>query len=119
MKIGIDYWNTLTAYPEYFDQLCHGYRLLGFEVHIISAIGKSRQGTIQAEIDDGYKICYTAVHEVVFDTHNTTPGLKLAKCQELGITVFYDDRQDVVDLLNANGILAFKVPPRINIAPQD
>jgi hypothetical protein len=52
------------------------------------------------------------VHEVVFRHPRESPVLKLAKCQELGIEVFYDDREDVCRLLNRNGILAFRVPRR-------
>jgi hypothetical protein len=39
-----------------------------------------------------------------------SPHLKLAKCQELGIEVFYDDRDDVCRMLNKHGILAMRVP---------
>jgi hypothetical protein len=38
--------------------------------------------------------------------------LKLAKCRELGIEVFYDDREDVCRLLSRHGILALRVPRR-------
>jgi hypothetical protein len=47
---------------------------------------------------------------VVFRHPKESPQLKLAKCVELGIQVFYDDREDVCRLLNQHGILALRVP---------
>lgn len=90
------------------------------EIHVISAIGKGRIGTIRNDVfksisSIGYMnphkiIPAENIHEVVFDSAKQSPELKLAKCKELGLEMFFDDRQDVVDLLNANGILAFLVP---------
>ena len=91
------------------------------EVFVISAIGKGRIGTVGKDVEntpgwggfnpDWYK---THVVEVVFKNSSESPERKLAKCKALGIQIFFDDRQDVCDLLNANGILAFKVPRKDN-----
>jgi acid phosphatase class B len=82
----------------------------GDEVHVISAIGRSRIGTVEQEVraitPQG------TVHEVVFRDPRESPFLKLAKCQELGIEVFYDDRDDVCRVLNKHGILALRVTRR-------
>jgi hypothetical protein len=78
------------------------------EVHIISAIGKGRSGTIASEVA-GLGIPNSGVHEVIFRQPGESPRLKLAKCVELGIQVFYDDREDVCRLLNQHGILALHV----------
>jgi acid phosphatase class B len=117
MKIGFDYWNVCSAHPEHFAQLAgmylRNYRVVfgknHDEVHIVSAIGKSRLGTVKAEVDR-LMIPYTAVHEVVFSHPRESPELKTAFCLDNGITVFYDDRQDVVDAMTEAGILAFRVP---------
>lgn len=94
------------------------------EVHVISAIGKGRIGQIKS---DTYKSLHKGgwgtpswcvkpenIHEVVFESPKESPELKLAKCKELGIQIFFDDREDVCNLLNANGILAFIVPRKNN-----
>lgn len=117
MKIGFDYWQCVSHYPRHFREMLGAFESYIDDVHIISAIGKARIGTI---IDDvkktegwgGFNERYyqERVHEVVFKKSSESPQLKLAKCKELGIEIFFDDRQDVCDLLNANGILAFKVP---------
>lgn len=120
MKIGIDYWQVLSHYPEYFtrlitDTMSHGDN----EMHIISAIGKNRIGTIEPEVRDilgmnGAGAYYPEVHEVIFAKPAESPELKLAKCLELGITVFYDDRDDVCRLLTKHGILAMRVGRKDN-----
>jgi hypothetical protein len=121
MIIGFDYWNVISHYPETFAKLILRIDSMpDTEIHVISAIGKTRIGTIKGDVfkafsKAGYlnphKVVHPDnVHEVVFDSPKESPALKLAKCEELGITMFFDDRQDVVDLLNANNILAFLVP---------
>jgi acid phosphatase class B len=108
MRVGLDYWHVVSHYPEYFRELVAGLVHQGHEVHVVSAVGSKRAGTVEAEVTarvDGV----TAVHEVVFDHPRESPELKLAKIQELGITVFYDDRDDVCRLLTDHGILAMRV----------
>lgn len=120
MKIGIDYWQVLSHYPEYFVSLIVQAMSRGSnEVHIVSAIGKGRIGTIQAEVDavmeaQGWPAHKPYVHEVVFNDPKESPQLKLEKCQELGLTVFYDDRDDVCRLLTKHGILAMRVGRKDN-----
>jgi len=108
MKIGLDYWQVCSHYPDYFRELAHAHLMLNGEVHIISAIGKNRLGTIRQEVA-ALRIPHSDVHEVVFQHPRQSPELKLAKCQELGIQVFYDDRDDVCRLLNTHGVLALRV----------
>lgn len=133
MKIGFDYWNVISHYPEQIGLLAcslHQFATLPgdepIELHVISAIGKGRIGTIEGEVfeallDGGYEsdVIFTGIHEVVTGNGKKSPELKLEKCQELGITMFFDDRQDVCDLLNANGILAFKVPRKIKSTDEE
>lgn len=120
MIIGIDYWQVLSHYPEYFTNLIVQHMSRGInEVHIVSAVGKDRAGTVEAEvrrimIGAGVGAYRPFVHEVVFDSPKQSPELKLAKCLELGITAFYDDRDDVCRLLNKNGILALRVTRKDN-----
>jgi hypothetical protein len=111
MKIGLDYWQVCSHYPDYFRELARAHLAMNGEVHIVSAIGQGRSGTIAAEVAE-LGIPSSGVHEVVFRHPKESPQLKLAKCVELGIQVFYDDREDVCRLLNQHGILALHVPRR-------
>jgi acid phosphatase class B len=110
MIVGFDYWQVLSHYPDQIAHLMEVHARAGDTVHVISAIGRGRIGTIEASVREHTEVA--RVHEVVFTSPAESPVLKLAKCQELGIEVFYDDRADVCSLLNRNGILALRVPRR-------
>ena len=110
MIVGFDYWQVLSHYPERMAHLIDVHARAGDEVHVISAIGRSRMGTVEREVRAITP--HGTVHEVVFRDPRESPFLKLAKCQELGIDVFYDDRDDVCRVLNRHGILALRVTRR-------
>jgi acid phosphatase class B len=125
MIIGFDYWQVLSHYPELLTKLILRIDSMpDTEIHVISAIGKTRIGTIKGEVfktinKAGYMNPHKVVHpdnihEVVFDSPKESPELKLAKCKELGIEMFFDDRDDVCRLLNANGIMAMRVTRKDN-----
>ncbi len=110
MKIGFDYWQVLSHYPDQFKALIGALAAAGHDVCVLSAVGAGRVDTVEREVRElGLDL---PVHEVVFKHARESPELKLAKCQELGIEVFYDDRDDVCRLLTANGILALRVTRR-------
>ena len=110
MIVGFDYWQVLSHYPERISHLIDVHEQAGDEVHVISAIGRNRIGTVEREVRAITP--HAEVHEVVFRDPRESPFLKLAKCQELGIDVFYDDRDDVCRVLNKHGILALRVTRR-------
>jgi hypothetical protein len=114
MKIGFDYWNVISHYPHQMALLSNAASRKE-DIHVISAIGKNRVDTIVGDVKKLWpSIDEKNIHGVVFKSSKESPELKLAKCKELGIQIFLDDRQDVCDLLNANGILALKVPRKEN-----
>jgi hypothetical protein len=126
MIVGFDYWNVISHNPEKIDFLMRAIELMMmssydtvYHVHVVSTIGKTRIGTVEARVNEVLAPYlhedYYQVHEVVFKHAKESPELKLAKCKELGIEMFFDDRKDVVDLLNDNGILAFLVPRSTNL----
>ena len=119
MIIGIDYWQVLSHHQEYFCELIRNHMNAGHAVHIVSAVGKNRIKTVDNEVrkimqNNGVGAYYPQVTEVIFDKPVESPELKLAACQALGITVFYDDRDDVCRLLNKHGIVAMRVTRKDN-----
>jgi hypothetical protein len=109
MKYGFDYWNVCSHHPDVFRELAAALLAAGNEVHVISAVGKNRTGTVASDIRR-LRIPVTAVHEVVFTHPRESPALKTAKCLALGIGVFFDDRDDVCRAMTATGkILALRV----------
>jgi acid phosphatase class B len=113
MKIGFDYWQVISHYPDYFKKLAEMHRDAGDYVYVISAVGQNRAGSV---LDAVRKLgfLHEPVREVVFEDPKQSPSLKLEACQEIGIEVFYDDRDDVCRLLNKNGILALRVTRKDN-----
>ncbi|MDH2444583.1 hypothetical protein QDR37_11565 [Amnibacterium sp. CER49] len=107
MIVGFDYWQVLSHHPERIGHLIAVHQAAGDTVHVVSAIGAGRIGTVEAEVRAITPV--PAVHEVVFRDPREAPYLKLAKCRELGIEVFYDDRDDVCRELAKHGILALRV----------
>jgi acid phosphatase class B len=105
--VGFDYWQVLSHHPERIAHLIAVHEAAGDTVHVVSAIGAGRFGTVEADVRAITPL--PAVHEVVFRDPREAPYLKLAKCRELGIEVFYDDREDVCRVLSAAGILALRV----------
>lgn len=115
MIIGFDYWQVISHYPKQFRHLAKLFRLNGDQVVIISAVGQNRAGTVATGVKNkGFDPKLHPVHEVVFDDPKQSPELKLAKCQELGVEMFFDDRDDVCRLLNNHGILALRVTRKDN-----
>lgn len=110
MIVGFDYWQVLSHYPVEMAHLIRLHDLAGDRVHVVSAIGVGRIGTVEAEVRAISAV--PEVHEVVFSHPSEAPSLKLAKCRELGIELFYDDREDVCRLLSRHGVLALQVPRR-------
>jgi hypothetical protein len=107
VKVGFDYWQVLSHYPERLKPLVDALLLAGHCVYVLSAVGKNRAGTVS---DEAIKLGFDVpVYEVVFDDASQAPELKLKKCQELGIEMFFDDREDVCRLLNRHEILALRV----------
>lgn len=109
MRIGFDFHNVLDAYPYQVGNLIL-HLAQHNEVHIISAIGPKRKGTIADKVRDLIGSPNVQVHEVVFKSPAQSPYLKASKAKELGLHIFFDDRADVCDAMNEEGILCFKVP---------
>ena len=117
--IGIDYWQVLSHHSKYFCELIRVHMNAGHAVHIVSAVGENRINTVDAAVrkimtENGIGEYYPQVTELIFDKPSESPELKLAACKSLGITTFYDDRDDVCRLLNKNGITAMRVTRKDN-----
>lgn len=115
MIVGFDYWQVISHYPKELAQVADALYEAGHTIHVVSAIGKQRIGTIVGNVHEHWPTFPDdMIHEVVFDNAAQSPELKLAKCQELGIQMFFDDRDDVCRLLNKNGIIGMRVTRKDN-----
>ena len=108
MKVGIDYWNTISHNAEVFRELAAALLLAGHEVYVVTAVGHRRKHTVLDEIA-ALRVPQTGVRMVVFDHPREAPRLKHEVCQELGIALFFDDREDTCRYLRERGIVACHV----------
>lgn len=116
MKIGFDYWQVLSHYQKEFSFLISAAISEGAEVFVISAVGKNHTpGSVVEAVERlNYGIPRENIHAVEFEHPRESPELKLAKAQELGLDMFYDDRDDVVRAMNKVGILGLRVTRKDN-----
>lgn len=106
--IGIDYYQTITQDPSLFVDFTSGLISEGWKVHIITAVGPTRFDTVRAEIE-ALNVPNSTIEVVLFEHPREAPELKLAKCKELGVQMFIDDREDICRLLRKNGIVAMNI----------
>lgn len=77
MKVGFDYWQALSHYPEQFQALANSLLWAGHQVYVLSAVGKNRAGTVESEVRKlGFDI---PVYEVVFDDARPVAGTEVSK----------------------------------------
>jgi acid phosphatase class B len=115
MNIGIDYWQVQSHYPHEMGAIADAMHDAGHEIYIVSAVGKNRIGTIADAVHKEWpNFPVENIYEVIFDSPKQSPELKLAKCKELGVSMFFDDRDDVCRLLRANGIVSMRVTRKDN-----
>jgi acid phosphatase class B len=113
LKIGLDYWQVISHYTEYFRDFAQKMMAAGHEIYIVTAVGKERSKDVFRHIDET-GVPHTDKIAVIFKDPKESPELKLQACLDLGISVFYDDRDDVCRLLNQNDIIAMRVTRKDN-----
>ncbi len=104
MNIGFDYSGTMDTYPEGFTAIGKAMQTQGHKVYIISAVGFG-----DLDFDKVIAEQFGWVDEIITFEAVNTPQQKLEICQAKGVTMFFDDRKDICDHLNVNGVVAFRV----------
>ena len=69
MRVGFDYWQVLSHYPEKFKFMADAFIAAGAEVHVISAVGKNHTPYSVAESVHKLGFMWYAdnfIHAVVF-----------------------------------------------------
>ena len=122
MKIGIDYYNCITQYPDRFRELARALMIGGMEVIILSAVGErqlKKHGDLEAYENEilSYEIPHTKLIIVHFDDDKAIPQLKHKAIIENGIEVMIDDRPETIAVLHAAGITALQVPKPLKKKP--
>jgi len=114
MRIGFDYFNTVSQDPQTFAVICRSLMTSGIEVYIISAVGEKRLAKSGGL--EGYKreiealgVPHSGLRILEFVDSKEVPALKAEACVELGIKFMVDDRKDTCEELRARGILALNI----------
>lgn len=127
MHVGFDYWNTLSHHTAVLIPLIEALLASGHEVTVMSAVGRKRIDTTQAEIEALGLPDEVSIEVLTWGERGpgSAPQLKYERCVELGITLFFDDRTDTCRVLSEGGIAAFQSPPTrffeaaVEIPPDD
>jgi hypothetical protein len=120
MKIGLDFWNVITQFPDQMKHLAASW-FEGNEVYIISAVGdraiKKYGSTIEEykKHIESFGVANVGVEVLYFEKDDDIAQMKLEACKRLGIELFIDDRPGTVELLHRNGIVALLMPKPIKI----
>lgn len=116
MKIGFDYWQVLSHFNDECTYMISAFISEGAELHVISAVGgKHTPGSVIEAVQRlGYPFKLENIHAVEFDHPRQSPELKVAKAKELGLDIFFDDRDDVCRAMNSEGIMALRVTRKDN-----
>lgn len=104
MVIGLDYHNTITRNEDLFSMLMTGWRDMGQQVYIISALKEGADPSKIYEREDCL-VPHDGIEIVYFNNYDEIPELKLEACCRLGIDILFDDMPAVTALCSANGIL--------------
>lgn len=113
MKIGVDYWDTITRYPKVFRDLLTSLDVAGNEIYVITACRittskKSYTEKVKAFLERE-EIPYDHIIVVQFRDWIEVPELKVEAAQTMEVSLFIDDRQDVCDTMQRRGIAALHV----------
>ncbi len=107
MKVGLDYYGTISLAPRIFQTLAETLLANSHEVYIISACAKKNVKLYTKQIKHSH-VPYTAIRMIPYEHHWEPPKLKLAAAQELGIELMIDDRADTCALLARHGIVTLQ-----------
>lgn len=114
--VGFDYYGTITHFSQQLAEIASSLKkVYNYRIVVISAFGNHSSSAYEQNcktklLELGF--FYDEIHTIPFNDESEVPELKLKKCQELGVTIFFDDRADVAELLTQNGIMGLKTFPK-------
>lgn len=101
MKLGIDWDGTMASYPEAFRRMAK----LATEVHVITLNPYLELETVRIAMELEKDMTEIKVRKHVYPHHilgyeeHLAPEWKTEMCNELGIDIFFDDREDICQMV--------------------
>lgn len=118
MKLGIDWDGTMASYPNAFRRLVK----FATEVHVITLNPYLELETVRIAMELDKDMSDVKVrkhvypHEILGHDETLAPEWKSDKCNELGIDIFFDDREDICQMVEQTSCAAvIHVTERANI----
>lgn len=98
IKLGLDFYDTVTAAPKVYRKLAQSIIDNGGEVHIISHVHPGKEVALTKDLKHTH-IPHTALHIITTLKYHEVPALKRTIIRNLGIDIYLDDRADVLTAL--------------------
>lgn len=105
IKIGIDFYDTITVAPRIYKKLAQSILAADGEVHIVTAVFAKNSKKVQSEIRRSH-VPHTQTHIITFTDYRDVPKFKALKAKELKLDMFIDDRLDTCQRMYNSRILA-------------
>jgi hypothetical protein len=106
MKIGIDFYGTITKDPKVYKLLAETVLAAEGSVYIITAIAEHNRKQVLKDIRKSH-VPYSEIHVVPYTEWHQVPGLKKQVAFKLELDMIIDDRLDVLRACESIGILGF------------
>lgn len=108
MKLGVDFYDTITAYPVALRRLAECVIEGKGEVHIVSAIKRVNEERTRRHLKDA-RIPFTTVNLVFYEKYEDIPNLKTEVYRNLGCDLVIDDMPMVVLACRTKGLCALEI----------
>lgn len=107
MKIGIDFYDTITVSPKIYKKLAETIIAGGGEIHIITAVKSENEERVRADVKQS-NLPHTELHVVAFTDYEDVPLLKAKVAGKLGLDMLIDDRKDTCELMYFSHIVGLQ-----------
>lgn len=103
IKLGLDFYDTITTNPKLFKRLASAVLASGGSVYIISAVQAGNEKKARRAIQRSH-VPHTSLYVLPYASWHEVPTLKSKLAATLGIDIFIDDRADTLAALPCIGL---------------
>lgn len=107
MKLGLDFYKTITVCPRIYKKLAETILAGGGQVHIITAVKPKNVEKVKTELA-ATSIPYTELHIIEFENYDDIPELKAQICGSLDLDMLIDDMLPTVELVYKSHIVGIQ-----------
>lgn len=108
MILGLDFYDTISAYPKALRLLANDIIVSGGQVHIVTAIKRVNEERVYRHIRDA-RVPYSDIHIVFYENYNDIPKLKVPVYKELGCDIIVEDNPMVILEARLRGLCALEI----------